>query len=453
MLLAIMVLGSVLLAPLAASGASTPPSSLGVGSKLIGGQGLESGRFALSMQTDGNLVERWSTKVIWASNTGGHSGAFAVLQGDGNLVIYSASTPLWSSGSGGHAQAAWHLMLQSAGNFFIADGTKLIWSSNTATSGVRISVPGQAAFQGDAPDPTVVASGAHDYAFTTGTALGNNLQVLVSSSPSSGFHSTTGEPYGSSALPSPPAWQHAGTETSPSVIFYAGRWRMFYDTYRAGQSFGTGLDCLSEATATTLSPTSTSFTDKSTGPLTCAPSEGGALDPSAFVDPATNQAWLIYKTNDGGNVNGTGAEPSRLFVERINANGQGLFGAPTKIWSNDTRDFPWETTLDDPDLIEANGRWLVTFSTGSWQSSSYAEAFVSCQSPTGPCTQPDTAPFLDQANAGPASSIGPGGGSTFLGSNGAWYLAYAAWSKSCASYAPSCGAVRQLYVAPFDPGV
>ncbi len=452
MVVAIVVLGSALLSPLPLA-ASPPPSTLQVGSNLVAGSQLVAGRFHLSMQSDGNLVERWGTRVIWASNTGGHHGAFAVLQGDGNFVIYSPTTPVWSSGSGGHVQSPWKLTLQSGGNFFIAKSGRLIWSSNTATSGVRIAVPSAPAFLGDAGDPTVVASGASNFAFTTGTALGNNLQVLVSNSPTSGYHSTTGTTYGSSALPSPPSWQHAGTETSPTVIFYAGRWRMFYDTYLAGQSFGTGLDCLAEASAPSLTPTSASFTDTSSGPLTCAPSDGGALDPSAFVDPATKQAWLIYKTNDGGNVGGTGQQPSRLFVQAINANGQGLFGQPTQIWTNDTRDFPWETTLDDPDLIQANGRWLVTFSTGSWQSSSYAEGFLSCASPMGPCSQPDATPFLSQANGGPASSIGPGGGSTFLGSNGAWYLAYEAWSKSCASYSPSCGAIRQLYVAPFDPGV
>src|SRR5277367_1010340 len=35
------------------------------------------------------------------------------------------------------------------------------------------------AFAQDAPDPDVVASGGTYYAFTTGTALGNNLQALV----------------------------------------------------------------------------------------------------------------------------------------------------------------------------------------------------------------------------------------------------------------------------------
>jgi len=208
---------------------------------------------------------------------------------------------------------------------------------------------------------------------------------------------------------------------------------------------------LSEASTTSITSTNAAFTDTSTGPLTCMPQYGGVLDPSIFVDPTTNQAWLIYKTNDGGNYQGTGAQASHLFVQAINANGVGLYGSPTMIWTNDTVHFPWENTLDNPDLIEANGRWLVLFATGNWQSASYAEAYLTCTGPLGPCTQPDTTPFLSQATAGTAAAIGPGGGSLFDDPHSGWYLTFESWSKSCATY--SCGAVRQLFITPFDPGV
>ena len=58
------------------------------------------------MQVDGNLVflklneDGSEGKVIWASNTNNHPGAYAVFQDDGNLVIYTGDTPriaLWAS--------------------------------------------------------------------------------------------------------------------------------------------------------------------------------------------------------------------------------------------------------------------------------------------------------------------------------------------------------------------
>lgn len=51
--------------------------------------------YTLTMQTDGNLVLKTPTAVVWASGTAGNTGAKATLQNDGNLVIISATgTPL-----------------------------------------------------------------------------------------------------------------------------------------------------------------------------------------------------------------------------------------------------------------------------------------------------------------------------------------------------------------------
>ena len=99
---------------------------------------------------------------------------------------------------------------------------------------VTVSRSTTPAFNGDAPDPDVVEYGGVYYAFTTGTALGNNLQALVdtSGSPASGWRSYTGESFGSTALPNPPSWETPNTQTSPGVFYFDGHWVMFYDTSR-----------------------------------------------------------------------------------------------------------------------------------------------------------------------------------------------------------------------------
>jgi len=54
------------------------------------------GQTVLMMQTDGNLVAYRGGGAIWHSNTGGHPGAYLVVQIDGNVVVYSSSNiPLW----------------------------------------------------------------------------------------------------------------------------------------------------------------------------------------------------------------------------------------------------------------------------------------------------------------------------------------------------------------------
>ncbi|HEY5108902.1 MAG TPA: family 43 glycosylhydrolase, partial [Acidimicrobiales bacterium] len=174
---------------------------------------------------------------------------------------------------------------------------------------------GAPGFAGDAPDPDVVYADGTFYAFTTGTALGNNLQVLTTQSgdPSVGWHSYTGGS-GSTALADPPAWQQAGTQTSPGVVYTGGHWVMWYDASRAGHGVDTGFTCLAVATVATLTPSNPRFADTSGDSPWCPP--GGVLDPSPFVDPTSGGVYLVWKTNDG-----TTAAPSQVWGVRLSQSG------------------------------------------------------------------------------------------------------------------------------------
>jgi hypothetical protein len=129
---------------------STVSDTLWANGTLKAGQYLTSpnGQYQLVMQGDGNLAEYtqghalWASgtgghtgavaimQAIWASDTAGHPGAWAVMQGDGNLVVYLGSTPLWASGTGGHATAAFYLAMQSDGNLVIYTPTGVpLWAS------------------------------------------------------------------------------------------------------------------------------------------------------------------------------------------------------------------------------------------------------------------------------------------------------------------------------------
>ena len=120
-------------------GGGNPPGNsldtLTAGQRLYPGQAVSSAdrRFALTYQTDGNLVlygpggvPRWSTQsfhspglaemqadgnfvvyasnggAIWASQTSGARGARLVVHNDGNVAIYTAANLMvWSTGTGG----------------------------------------------------------------------------------------------------------------------------------------------------------------------------------------------------------------------------------------------------------------------------------------------------------------------------------------------------------------
>ncbi len=306
---------------------------------------------------------------------------------------------------------------------------------------LTVSVSSTPAFDADAPDPDVVLDAGSFYAFTTGTVLGNHIQALVDTSgnPASGYGSCTGQPYGSSALPVTPSWQTENTQTSPGVFYWGGQWLMYYDASTGGYQTGTSHDCLSVATANQLMPSDPVFVDNSSAPLLCQAQLGGSIDPNPFVDPATGQAYLVWKSNDGGSP-----QPAEIWSAQLDSSGLGFASAPVELMTNDTVDYPWETTVEDPDLVESSGSYYLLFSGGEYDSSSYAEGYAICDGPLGPCHQPQAGPILSSYG----SVAGPGGGSLFQDGAGNWWIDYAAWTAGCTSY--SCGGSRKLYVAPIN---
>jgi serine/threonine-protein kinase len=116
------------------------------GGTLRAGQSLTSsnGRYRLTMQSDGNLVEYAlpGASPVWATATSGNFGAYAVMQVDGDFVVYpggrSAPAPggrtpaLWSSGTFGHPGAFVELLPGGATEVRGPSGGVALWSSATA---------------------------------------------------------------------------------------------------------------------------------------------------------------------------------------------------------------------------------------------------------------------------------------------------------------------------------
>jgi hypothetical protein len=128
---ALAVVGGIVVAGHLIGSGHGDASRLPSGGFLQPGQLLASpnGRFTLTMQTDGNLVEAAANRKapIWATATSGNFGAYVVMQSDGDLVVYprgrSAPAPgqptpaLWSSGTFGHRDS--YLELSNGGNLMV----------------------------------------------------------------------------------------------------------------------------------------------------------------------------------------------------------------------------------------------------------------------------------------------------------------------------------------------
>jgi Glycosyl hydrolases family 43 len=314
-----------------------------------------------------------------------------------------------------------------------------------AAGGVSVVPSAVPSYPGDAPDPDVVFNPAAGpdgtyFAFSTGTALASYLQVLChdgTGSLRSGWAACTGFPFGASALPVPPAWQAPGTQNAPGVYLWNGTWILFYTAATAGHAGDSGSNCLSVATNTQLTASAPAFMDASTGPLLCDGPLGGAIDPCPFVDPVSGLPYLVWKTNDGGS-----SQPARLWSQALGPDGTTLIGRPHLLQIQDAVAHPFESTIENPQVVDSGGSYYLLFSSGVWDGSSYGENAVGCSGPLGPCDEPGSGPFLTSYG----DVAGPGGGMLFRDAQGNWQLAYAAWSAGCTRY--SCGGSRRLFVAP-----
>jgi hypothetical protein len=91
-----------------------------------------SGRYQLSMWTNGNLVlwDHQANQPVWASGTSGHPGAFAAMGADGNLVVLASigTPPLFQTAT--HGDAGTHVEVRDSGDVVVVSGAGVpLWST------------------------------------------------------------------------------------------------------------------------------------------------------------------------------------------------------------------------------------------------------------------------------------------------------------------------------------
>jgi putative cell wall-binding protein len=282
-----------------------------------------------------------------------------------------------------------------------------------------------------APDPDLVRFGSTWYNYATGSRFGNHISVLTSTNatPEGGWRTTTGRDYGSTALPNPPSWQTVNTQWAPGVMQYRGHYVMFY----AARVQAYGKWCVTVATAS--SPTGP-FTDSSSGPMICQLDIGGSIDPQPFID-ADGKPWLHWKNNDGST-----ADVSKVWAAPLDlSTGTAVAGPVREVMAKNTQLYTWQSTLDNPQMVIANGLHYLFYTSGNWQDETYRVGYAVCAGPVGPCTS-GASPILQSYG----NVAGPGGGTVEQGADGRWWMSYHAWDASCTNDA--CGGTRRLYVTP-----
>jgi hypothetical protein len=294
----------------------------------------------------------------------------------------------------------------------------------------------------DTPDSDVVQLGGTYYAFSTGDGF-DNIPVMTTTNLASWPQTLLLNPTVSDALPCQAGsvtgddcrisgWATRapgnGAPWAPSMIEVGSEFFLFYAAWDPAVShYCVGVAESPDA----IGP----YVDNSTEPVVCQPTIGGSIDPDVYQGQAGNY-YLAWKNNDGYSSSG----PATLWSSAVSFNAEGaqLTGLTTALL---TQNRFWETTIEQPEMVQLGGHWLLFFSGGLWENSSYAIAYAYCQGPLGPCADPNITPVFGSAGG----VTGPGAPSIFTDASGTLWMAYNAWTAGNVGYP---GGARSLRMDP-----
>ncbi len=268
------------------------------------------------------------------------------------------------------------------------------------------------------PDPSILRDNGVYYAFATNTRLDAPAPRLnMRCARSTDLVHWTLLP---DAMPRLPLWAKPGRTWAPEVrrmphggyIAYFTAW----DAATDRQEIGVGTS------ASAAGPFFSPFTAPLVSPSSSGADNGGAIDPSCFVD-TDGARYLVWK-NDGNSR----GRPTWLWIQKLSPNGLQLDGTPAKLIEEDQ---PWEGNLvEAPTLWKHGPKYYLFYSANAYVDCRYAIGYAVSDSVTGPYTKPRSTPWL----ASSPGVCGPGGEDIVTTRNGTTWMAYHTWAKGPGSY-------------------
>lgn len=176
--------------------------------------------------------------------------------------------------------------------------------------------------------------------------------------------------------------------------------------YFSATDSASGRHCVGVATSSTIEGP---YTSDETAAWACPTSQGGAIDPSGFVD-SDGTRYVLYKIDGnelgtGGNCN-NGNDPvvsTPIMIQQVDADGVTMVGDPAQLFTNDAADGP---DVEAPSMVKgSDGTYIVFFSSNCYSGSLYDVSYAYSSSPTSGFTKSTTPLFV----TGDDGLTGPGG--------------------------------------------
>ncbi len=256
---------------------------------------------------------------------------------------------------------------------------------------------------GDFADPYALSERDAIYVYATNTVKAN---VPVVELPKD--DALTGR-YLGDAMPTLPSWTTKGFQWGPAVWARPdGRFVLYYAT---PSSPGSDRMCISRALGS--SPAGP-FKDDSSSAFICPLAQGGAIDPSVYVDDGV--PYLVWKSD--GNCCKL---PTDIYSQRLTKDGLSVDAAPTKLidatqtWQADV--------VEGPAMIRQGDRYFLFYSANDWDTTDYAIGVATCESVEGPCKETTDTAWMDSSE----HSLGPGGQEFVEAPTGGIWMVHHGW--------------------------
>lgn len=236
---------------------------------------------------------------------------------------------------------------------------------------------------------------------------------------------------GGALEPLPP---EAGTDYwAPEVAHADGRWWMYYSV--GHEDTGHHLRV--------------AVADSPTGPyrdcgVELAPAERFAIDPHPFQD--VDGTWYLFYARDVLEGERVGTMLAVDILDGMTS----LRGAPHSVltpsgdWQIFLRGrsmygstYDWHT-LEGPCVLHRDDRYVLLYSGGNWQESSYGVGYAVADHPLGPWKEPQPGSRL--LSTVPGRVVGPGHNSVVTTADGLDVAVYHAWDPGCTA--------RRLFIDP-----
>ncbi|KAK6392881.1 hypothetical protein LTR65_002963 [Meristemomyces frigidus] len=236
------------------------------------------------------------------------------------------------------------------------------------------------------PDPSLIRVDDGWHAFATNAKISGKT-IHVQMAYSADFKTWTYRS-GVDGMPTLPSWVDASSPRvwAPDVSQLPNGDFVMY--YTAALKSNTALHCVSYATSKKVDGP---YTDPTTTPWVCPTAQGGAIDPSGYVN-ADGTRWIVYKIDGNaighGGVCGNTVKPivsTPIMLQQVSAtDGHTKIGSPIQMITNGVADGP---VTEAPSLSKLGSKYILFFSSNCFATTKYDVSYATATNIKGPYTK------------------------------------------------------------------